>query len=82
MKLRNTVFEWLCITFGTTVIALSVYFFLIPSHRRRNGASSLGERITTTFMEQPPFSGRARVPARRCEKNRSLFTAYAVSGKG
>lgn len=41
MKLRNTVFEWLCITFGTVVIALSVYFFLIPSHLTISSISGL-----------------------------------------
>lgn len=41
MKLRTTILDWLSITFGTTVIALAVFFFLIPSHLTISSISGL-----------------------------------------
>lgn len=41
MKLRACLLEWLAITFATLIIALSVFFFLIPSHLSISSISGL-----------------------------------------
>lgn len=41
MKLRTYLLEWLIITFATLIVALSVFFFLIPSHLSISSISGL-----------------------------------------
>lgn len=41
MKLRTVIWEWIVITFATFVIAVSVFFFMMPSHLSISSVSGL-----------------------------------------
>ena len=41
MKLRTVIWEWIVITFATFVIAVSVFFFMLPSHLSISSVSGL-----------------------------------------